>query len=269
MVAKSIDIGTSALAPFETGSRKLLIEWAPFHVHVLLWNTSDGAIEAIESFSGSIVDEEDWDFVVAQSRLFALRNLETLLVCAAQRMLPVPQTLFHAEQSQAELNLLLGTADWHQPMADLVPEKDMVLAWQVPQTVLTCLQKHFDILTVRHLAGELLKKPLQAEQPLGQLVLADKQALLLLHTKDGLLFAGMLPVISADDLAYRLLNICKQYDLPAGDTQWLVSGMIEKEAALYQGIEKYLQQITLWPVAIPTGEAVSPHYFAHLYTILS
>lgn len=269
MVAKSIDIGTSALLPYEPASRKLLIEWAPHHLHVLLWNNNTASIEAIESFSGSISDPDDWEQVLGQSRLLPLTNVEAWLVCAGPRMLPVPEHLFDAQRSQEELNLLLGEAAWHTPMADLVPQKDMVLAWQIPDMVIGWLQQHFDVLTPRHIAGELLKKPVMGEMNLGQIVLAEKQALVMLYQHEQLLFAGMLPVLTADDLAYRLLNICKQYELPAADVHWQVSGMIEKEAGLYTGLEKYLQQIDLWPVPFELSEGVSPHYFAHLYTLLA
>ncbi len=269
MVAKSIDIGTTALLPYEPASRKLLIEWAPYHLHVLLWNNNTASIEAIESFSGSIADADDWEQVLGQSRLLPLTNVEAWLVCAGPRMLPVPEHLFDAVQSQEELNLLLGEAAWHRHMADLVPQKDMVLAWQMPDLVLGWLQQHFEVLTPRHIAGELLKKPVMDEGMMGQIVLAEKQALLMLYHQEQLLFLGMLPVINGDDLAYRLLNICRQYNLPAADIIWQVSGMIEKEAALYTGLEKYLQHIDLWPVPFELSEGVSPHYFAHLYTLLA
>jgi len=232
MVAKSIDIGTNALLPYEPASRKLLIEWAPYHLHVLLWNNNTAAIEAIESFSGAIADEEDWEQVLGQSRLLPLTNVEAWLVCAGPRMLPVPEHLFDAQQSQQELNMLLGTADWHEHMADLVPQKDMVLAWQIPALVIGWLRRHFDVLTCRHIAGELLKKPVMDENTNGQILLAEKQALVMLYHQEQLLFLGMLPVLTADDLAYRLLNICKQYDVPAAHVVWQVCARIEKQPGL-------------------------------------
>jgi hypothetical protein len=269
MVAKSIDIGTSALLPYEPASRKLLIEWAPYHLHVLLWNNSTASIEAIESFGGSIADEVDWEQVLGQSSLLPLTNVETWLVCAGPRMLPVPEHLFDAQRSKEELNLLLGAAGWHEPMADLIPQKDMVLAWQMPAAVIGWLQRHFEVLTPRHVAGELLKKPVMDEKTMGQIVLAEKQALLLLYHQEQLLFVGMLPVVNGDDLAYRLLNICAQHHLPAAEVVWQVSGMIEKEAPLYTGLSKYLEQIDLWPVPFELSDGVSPQYFAHLYTLLA
>ncbi|MCU0395656.1 MAG: DUF3822 family protein [Chitinophagaceae bacterium] len=263
MVSKSIDIGSNALLPYEPHSRRLLLEWAPSHLHVLLWNKGTQSIEGLESYQGEIADEEAWEWVLAQSRLLPLSDVEALLLSAGPRVLPIPGSLFQADRVAAEMNLLLGAAEWQHLGADLVPAHDMVIAWQMPSALLDMLQQHFGTLTHRHLLSQLLQQPSPTGLS-GQLIVAERSVLCLLQHQHAVLFAGSLPVMEEDDLSYRLLNICRQHQVDPQEVPWQLSGTIEQDSPLYKGIALFLRQLSWLPESWSLPGQVSARYFAHL-----
>lgn len=267
MVAKSVDIGTNALLPYEANSRQLILEWAPSHLHALLWNSNTKSVEAVESFHGEIADEDDWQSVLGQSRLLQLSDVETLLLAAGPRALPIPAALYDAERSAQEIDLLLGSALWQHSAGDLIPDYNLVLAWQMPASLFAMLQQHFSVLTHRHLLGQLLQWPV-GENIVGHVVIAEKSVLCALRNQDGLLYAGSIPVLAADDLAYRLLNICRQHNIPSQDVHWQLSGTIETNSPLYIGIDHFLQQLAWMPIKHAMPAQAPSHYFAHLLQVL-
>ena len=268
MVAKSVDSGTNPLLPYEAHTRQLLIEWAATHVHVLLWNKNNNSIEAVESFHGEIADEEDWQIMLGQSRLLPMHDVPVLLLVASARVLPIPVSLYDPERSKEELNLYFGPAMWQHTGADFVELFPMVLAWQMPGQVLQYFRQHFQVITVQHLLNTLLHQPKSSEIE-GCLVVSEKHVQCVVRRNGDLVHAGVIPIVTPDDLAYRLLNICRQHDILFEEISWLISGMIESDSALYNGISQFLQSLN-WrePVhALPSQTPVQ--YFAHLLPLLS
>jgi len=84
-----------------------------------------------------------------------------------------------------------------------------------------------------------------------------------------LIFAACLPVLNADDLAYRLLQVCQQYGPDAADVQWQCSGLIATDADLYIALQKYLQQFQLQTTEVSMPAEATTHYFAHLLAFVS
>lgn len=268
MVAKSMDIGTHALLPYEAHNRQLLLEWSPLHLHVLLFNNNTASVEALESFSGSIDDEDEWDALLGQSKLLQLHDVAVKLVAAAPRFLPCPLEVLDTDRCKQELDLLLGAALWQHTSSDILQHRDMAVIWQMPEMLLQRMRNHFQVMQVQHVQAMLLQRPV-ATGTIGQLLLAPQQCMLQLQQDGRFVFAACLPVLNADDLAYRLLHVCQQYGLDAADVQWQCSGMITTDADLYTGLQKYLQQFQLPSTDVSMPAEATPHYFAHLLAVLS
>jgi Protein of unknown function (DUF3822) len=268
MVSKSIDIGTQSLLPYESLHRRLVLEWSPTYLHVLLWNGNTASVEAIESFNGAIADEQDWQVVLGQSRLLTLHNVAAHLVCTAPGVLAIPAELYQAERSQKELALLTAATGRQQAAADLVDHHRLVVAWQMPKAVLAWLQQHFEIFTITHLLSLLLAKTEEASCE-GRLVVADKWAIVVLRKQEQLFFAGALPVVSPDDLMYHLLNICRQHQLVPQEMKWQVSGSLEDGSALWLAMDKFLHHFSFMPALHPLPGKATSQYFTHLLPMFS
>lgn len=267
MVAKSIDIGTHALLPYEAHNRQLLLEWSPLHLHVLLWNKNTALVEALESFSGSIDDEDDWDTLLGQSKLLQLHDVAVKLVAAAPRFLPCPLEVLDADRCKQEIDLLLGAGMWQHTSVDILQHRDMAIVWQMPELLLQRMRNHFQVMQLQHVHSILLQQP-AATGTIGELLLAPQQCMLQLQQDGRFIFAACIPVVNADDLAYRLLQACQQYGIADADVQWQCSGMIATDADLYTCLLKYLQQLQLRSSDVTMPAEAPPHYFAHLLPVL-
>jgi hypothetical protein len=73
---------------------------------------------------------------------------------------------------------------------------------------------------------------------------------------------------AAEDVAYYLLNICRQFDKSPETIPVGMSGMIDESSTMYNEILKYFGQAELEPFSPPPGvttlEEYPPHFFSPL-----
>jgi hypothetical protein len=124
------------------------------------------------------------------------------------------------------------------------------------------------VLTVQHLLNALVHQPKTSEVE-GSLVVSEKNVLCLVRRNGDLVHAGSIPILTPDDLAYRLLNICRQHDILYEEISWQISGTIESDSALYKGISQFLQSLNWREAVLPLPPQTPGHYFAHLLPLLS
>jgi hypothetical protein len=270
MVVKSFDSGISALLPFDPATHKLQLEWSPGHVHLILWGNHMPAPVAIESFGGRLLHTDEWDALATQSRLIHYRDVPLVFYNSGMRAMPIPQSLFDAERNQAELNLLFGPQPQMATIANAITDHDMVWLAQLPQAAKQWVENHFNQVSFVHVAGSLVQKHEDATaECFGQLLIYDSYAWLLLSRSGKLLYAGSIPILSPDDLAYRVLNTCRQLQVDEPAVHWQLGGMIEKDAPLYEGLSRYLHQLNDWPLQYELTNNVPAHYIAHLFQLAS
>ena len=75
---------------------------------------------------------------------------------------------------------------------------------------------------------------------------------------------------TAEDVTYTLLNICQQFEVENIDLE--ISGLLEKNSALYKEIYKYFQTIDL--IFLPENKNYNEeitqhpsHYFSHIFAL--
>jgi hypothetical protein len=145
----------------------------------------------------------------------------------------------------------------------------MIWFWQMPQAVSSWLEEHFSSVTFRHTVAALLSIEKNGDEPACDFIIDETATWALLLAGGKLLQAAAFPLHNADDLAYRLLSMVKSSGLENHELHWRAGGMIETDAALYKGLEKYLKNLELRQTAHGLTEGVNAHYFAHLFEMLS
>lgn len=265
MLVRTFHSGTQALAPFEAGTRRIIIEWSPDHVHILLWNLEKHAVEAVESYRGTMDHEYFFERMVGDSQLMALRSTECHFFSTGPRMMPVPAPLYDAERCNRELNLLLGHAIGQSTQADLVLDRGMVIAWQMPELALSMFRDHFEVFVCRHIAGNWMQHYLAGSSAIGQLIFSENSVLVHLDHKSALVFAGALPLSGHEDLVYRLLHLCQRFGVAPEEVWWRASGSVSENSEYLVQLERHLTDWRLWTdqqVRFPAG--TETHIYAHL-----
>lgn len=270
MVVKSFDSGVSALLPFDPATHRLLLEWSPLHVHLVLWNQASGQLVALESFAGAATHEDAWDELANHSRLIHYRDVPLQVLNASPRALPVPQEVFDMPRAEKELDLLHGAQPFQSNVANQVTNLHMVWLHQLPEAVHQWLTANFNQVTVTHTIGTWLTLHGHSQHGAqGKVLIYDNIAWVMLFAYGNLQYAWSVPVHTADDLAYRLLNACRQLQVDAAHMHWQIGGMIEQDAPLYQGLCKYLEHVEGWPLPeVELNSQVPAHYIAHLFQLM-
>jgi hypothetical protein len=89
----------------------------------------------------------------------------------------------------------------------------------------------------------------------------------LTHNKEVVLFQSF-EYEAAEDVAYYLLNICRQFDKQPETIPLKMSGMIDESSTLYNEIFKYFGQTELEAFAPATAIAALQEYPSHFFSPL-
>jgi hypothetical protein len=263
MVSKSFDIQTGNLLPFDSASKKLLIEISPELVSVILWDKQKAIPDAVEIFNGSNPDADDWQSMLHQSRLLSFSDLETLIVNAYPEMIPVPVSLYHPTSAKEQLELFFGNKIPVHTGGDVLDKEEMIVAWQLPLDLYEFLKNHFQVFQVKHIASVLL-----LQQPAGEnkahIVVYGNFAWVLIWLNGQLQIAKPVAFSLPDDLSWHLLNLCRQLTVEPTDIAWEVSGMAEESSPLWQAITRFLDPVKAMNAPVELPENLPAHYFAHL-----
>ncbi len=268
MVSKSFDINTVSLQPFEPSRKRLIVEISPESVSVILWDKEKRIPEAVEIFKGAHGEAGDWESMLQQSRLLGFKDLETIVVIAYPEMLLVPAFLYSPDTAKAQLELFFGKNANYYTNGDVLPQQEMVVAWQISEEVKAYLFNHFQVLQLQHLAGLLIVNHKVHEAIEGQIVLYGNIGWVVLWKEGNLQIAKPILFSKPEDLSWHLLNLCRQFEIEPTGVSWKVSGMAEESSPLWQAISKFLDPVSPLDAGISLQEDLPKHYLAHLFAAM-
>lgn len=263
MVSKSFDIHTGNLLPFDSSSKRLLVEASPELVSVILWDKRKRIPDAVEIFNGCCATEDDWQTMLQQSRLLSFTDVETLVVNAYPEMIPVPTPLYTPESARAQLELFFGNKILLHTGGDVMEKDGMVVAWQLPQRLYDILKNHFQVFQVKHIASLLISSQ-TGNQHKARVVVYGNFAWVLVWLHGQLQIAKPVAFSIPDDLSWHLLNLCRELQAEPTSIAWEISGMAEENSPLWQAITRFLEPVTAMDAAIKLPDELPAHYFAHL-----
>lgn len=267
MVSKSFDINASAIQPFDSSSKKMIVELSPETVTVILTDRQSKNPEAVESFHGAHHTAASWEAMVQQSRLLSFISLETLVVTGYPNMMPIPANLYAPQLASSQLELFFGPATGLFTSGDVIKEAGMVAAWQIPLEEHDFLVNHFQWLQTKHAVSVLLENYRQQTEADGHVLVYTNSVWILLWQNGAFKIARPLLFSKPDDLSWYLLDTCRQFELEPAAVNWKVSGMIEEGSALWQAITRFVDPVSVMQTEA-SPEELPPHYFAHLFKLL-
>jgi len=268
MVSKSFDINTTSLQPFESTSKRLLIEVSPELVSVVLWDSQKRAPEAAEIFTGPHGNTEDWESMLQQSRLLGFSDLETQVIIAYPDMLPIPASLYEQHSAKVQLELFFGEKPGLFTRGDVLDKEEMVIAWQMPANGYEFLGKHLKFFQVKHIVSQLISSKEPDALASGQIVIYGNMCWVLLWLEGKLQIAKSIAFTVPDDLSWHLLNLCRQFEVAPTSVAWKVSGMAEGNSPLWQAITRFIDPVETMDAKVHVPEELPGHYFAHLFVTL-
>ncbi|MEP7253749.1 MAG: DUF3822 family protein, partial [Ginsengibacter sp.] len=180
----------------------------------------------------------------------------------------IPFSLYNSHKNAEVLNMMHGDfTDNDLILTDMILDRQVYNCYRLPSEVVREISNRFPSSRGLHQYTALLQN--MAADANGISVIFYPQKIVLTAAKEGqVLLINCFSYKSPEDVSYIILNVCKQLNLE--NIPLAVSGLIEKDSALYKEIYKYFDQVHF--ATTPPGYHFSvemtqypPHYFGHLF----
>ena len=184
----------------------------------------------------------------------------------------VPAEYYTADKAADLVTLLHGDLHTGAILSEQVGDNNQYNVYRVPGGIHELLQSHFTGSHHWHYYSLWIKADQQQayEEKTFLSVLFYPNRILVSVMREGQLqLLQSYSYDAAEDVAYHLLNICQQLELPAASTPLMLSGMIDAGSAMFTEINKYFGQVSL--KSFPGCEAILPslgEYPAHFFSPL-
>jgi Protein of unknown function (DUF3822) len=251
MLKPDFDIQTNHSSPEDYAQCRLLMEVNPHSFSYVLLSVRGMRPLAIRYFQWSQLKagsaEEILQEIIQEDELLSVSVSETFLVYNFPESNLVPERYFSLDINRSMTDLVYGNLGKGLILNEKIPWWELHNVYRIPATIHRLMEQKFHTGRYWHLYSLQLKchKMFTAkEEPefLKTLFYADK--MILMAFKNGqLLLIQTFPYLDAKDIAYYLLNACAQLGFNQEDLILEVSGMIERQSALYTELQKYFIHI--------------------------
>lgn len=209
----------------------------PLVIKYFQWDPSKPGLAA--EIVQEILDEDDYLASPAVNEIFLVYNFpESNLV---------PEPFFNTDTIKPFTDLIYGNLNKELILNEKIPWWELHNVYRVPAAIHRLLQqkftegKHWHFYSLQLKCHKMFHDKEEA-QYLRVFFYADKMIVLVL--KNGQLqLAQTFSYQDAKDIAYHLLNCCHQLNLDQETLILEISGLIEKQSALYEELQKYFLNI--------------------------
>ena len=178
----------------------------------------------------------------------------------------------HHDETQDEnvLNLVHGDLQTNEQLfKEVIRGRDIYNVFRISSSVIEVLQKQFPGASNKHQYSVLLEENVTGKNKLSLIFYGQKMVASLIKNGEHQLINSF-NYNNPQDVAYTILNICQQFDVPHIDVE--VSGLLEKRSALFKEIYKYFETIdfTVLPEDKNYNEGIlelPSHYFSHIFAL--
>ena len=210
--------------------------------------------------------------VFHQNKLLAESFKKTIIIYSFAESVLIPFSFHNAMQNADILNLMYGDIPANDTiLSDKIAAARVYNSFRIPASVLEVMNTQFPKATSLHQYSFLLNQPVTQENKLYIIFYGQKMVVSLI--KDGKhQLLNSFNYHSPQDVAYTLLNICQQFEVPEIHVE--ISGLVEKKSPLFKEMYKYFQNVEL--SVLPEETKVSEeileypaHYFSHIFALYS
>lgn len=179
-----------------------------------------------------------------------------------------PGLYYNVNQNNENLNLVYGDLCQGIVLTDHVAEKSLYNTYRIPHDIHLAITSHFDEVTFIH-QYSLLIKQLQHTGNILKLIFYPDKIVIALQKQDKLQIIQAFKYITAEDVVYHMLNVCNRFN--AKDVNVQLCGMIERDSALFEEIQKYFLNITFagLPEELLYAAGIKEfptHFFSHQFS---
>ncbi len=256
-----------------TESADLFIEAGPSGISFVVLNTGD-CFQAVVSYSfpnkmPEAEVQEELEEILQTEPLLKRSYRRTHIIWTYPESILVPPELFDRENSKEMLGLVFGDLRHGSIFHDFLYKHNLHNTHRIPDAALQLFESRLHPSTQRHQYSLLVDRMKNGGNELFIVFYTGSMTLML--CKEGKLqLIRNFNYNTPEDVAYHLLNVCRNFDVEPASARLYLSGMVDKKSNLYAAVYKYFLNIEFdnIPVNHTVAEEIKaqpPHFFSHLF----
>ena len=174
----------------------------------------------------------------------------------------MPSSVYDPGETKLLLETTYGILAGSNIISELIPEWQLYNSYAVPEEILNWVNEKFPAAKTMHQYTLAVKKINSSGD--GAYISVDFRKddfTMLVAGNSRLLLARTLDYKTPDDVIYYLLKTCSQFSLAQMDVNLQVSGLIERDSALYKEMYQYFIHINFRDASWRSGNEFPSHYF--------
>lgn len=174
----------------------------------------------------------------------------------------VPNAFYTEDSGTHFLHWQNGEAGNYFPMKDALHKAQIQLLYAVPESLHHIIISHFPNAEFVHAHSAAITTGCSSEHPTILIDVYPNEWICSFWNKSKLQLIRSVVPVSADDLAYNVVNICNQLQMPLAECKTIIGGLIDKNDAFISGLSRFLENNS-WTVSAQTSEYPT-HYFTSI-----
>ncbi len=178
----------------------------------------------------------------------------------------VPFSLYDEKKARGLLRVIYGLHENDIVLTSTLHDRSINNIYAVPKAVANWVAQSFPGAGIRHAYDISLHRVVasDAEEMLTVDFRTDEFSLVASRA-GSLLLAQTFTYATPADVLYPLVKACREFSFSQETVHLSLSGLIDKESALYRELYQYFLQIQFrepgWQAAAENGESYPPHFF--------
>jgi hypothetical protein len=176
-----------------------------------------------------------------------------------------PQEYYNHEHIAETWKEVHGVAPLQNIISENSPEWQLNTIYAIPQEIQQFLNRRYPSASFRHFSTLSLKNLAASNSPgLLQVDIFVDEFELTVVNQNKLILSERYEYASPNDVIYQLLKVCSIYSISQYEAQLNISGLVDKDSALFKELYQYFIKIDL-----RNASWNHPDYPAHFFTVLN
>lgn len=176
----------------------------------------------------------------------------------------VPQEFYESENAGDLWKAVHGVSAGKNIISESTPQWQLNDVYTVPQDIQQFLMRRYPSASYKSFTSLALKQVVSSEAGLLQVDFGVDEFQVLALQQSKLLLAEGFSYSAPHDVLYHLLNICNEYSLSQYEVQVNLSGLVDKNSALFKEMYQYFFKIDFRNATWSHAE-----YPSHFFTVLN
>ncbi len=184
-------------------------------------------------------DEPDYAKFFENNPVMNNRYYQTAVAYDANECVQIPSAVYKYEDGQIHLDTVYGREVNANIISENVPAFNLYNVYRMPANLQSTISKKFASGKFWHFYTVVLKNMFSKQSQTMFIDFKQDDISVIVLNENKLLLAQTFSYTSPEDVLYYLLKCCQQLDLSQKQVKVYLSGLIEKDSAIFRELYKY------------------------------